>query len=355
MTAVERRRQGIPLVPSPDVLRERATRSLARAVQLAALRTFDRRAVAAWQAEGDRDAELILRAPSPPFTTGDASAFTHIVLHFLRNLIPLSAGAALLDLCIGLQFDGAAEIRLPQLNPGSIVASWISEGSAIPSRAGQTSGGPTLTPFKLAVLVSLSGEMVRFTAAEELIKIVLNESVGPSIDAALFGAAAGVPGLSPPGLLNGIVPLAPATGTIYEAMMSDLGSLGGAVSGSAGNGQIVYVLNPASAVRANILMQGPNPYKLFASTALPAGTAIALASNALVSVTEPLPRVEASTEATVHEFDPASPLVDIGGGIFASPVRSQFQTDSVSLRLLLPISWALRNSAAVSYMTGCAW
>src|SRR6516164_7201243 len=95
--------QGVPLKPSHDALQRRAVRSLARAVVAAALRRLDRRAALPW--DHDDDAELILRAASPPLTTGGASAITPIVPHFLASLIPLSAGAAVLGLGVGLNFN----------------------------------------------------------------------------------------------------------------------------------------------------------------------------------------------------------------------------------------------------------
>jgi hypothetical protein len=39
----------------------------------------------------------------------------------------------------------------------------------------------------------------------------------------------------------------------------------------------------------------------------------------------------------------------------ASPLRSYFQTDSVGLRLKWPLSWAVRDSRGVAYLTGANW
>jgi hypothetical protein len=91
-----------------------------------------------------------------------------------------------------------------------------------------------------------------------------------------------------------------------------------------------------------------------ASNGVPAKTVIAVATPALVSVTEAAPMIDASGETAVHEADPAAAIVTPAGTL-AYPVRSLFQTDSVSLRLRLPITWAVRVSGAVSVMTNVNW
>jgi hypothetical protein len=52
--------------------------------------------------------------------------------------------------------------------------------------------------------------------------------------------------------------------------------------------------------------------------------------------------------------DPAGELVDIGG-VFARPVASLYQSDSVALRLRWPISWILRDVRGVSWMQNVNW
>jgi hypothetical protein len=57
------------------------------------------------------------------------------------------------------------------------------------------------------------------------------------------------------------------------------------------------------------------------------------------------PQIDASRDAVVHMEDSA-PATNIGLDVMATPLRSMFQTDSVSLRLRWRISWALRASGA---------
>jgi hypothetical protein len=52
--------------------------------------------------------------------------------------------------------------------------------------------------------------------------------------------------------------------------------------------------------------------------------------------------------------DPAAEAVDIGG-VIASPLSSMFQTDSASLRMTWPLSWTLRDSRGVAWLSGANW
>jgi hypothetical protein len=108
-----------------------------------------------------------------------------------------------------LSFDGAAQISVPGIALPTTV--FITEGQPIPAVTAPTNSGATLVPYKLATITSLTGEMLRNSNAESLVRQVLLESVGPAVDKVIFGTAAA--GAAPPGLLNGIAALTPATGT----------------------------------------------------------------------------------------------------------------------------------------------
>jgi hypothetical protein len=345
-------RTPIPLRPDPQALQVRAVRSLARAAIAAATHKLNPQRSRLWR--DDADVQYLLRAATSPASLTSASALVPVTQQFLASLQPLSAGAQLLDMGIGLSFDGTGSISLPTIS--QVFADWVAELAAIPSRAGTTAGGPLLTPCKLAVLCSLSGEMVRHSQAEDIVTQVLAESVAPAIDVALLSNTAGTPGLRPPGLMNGIAPLTPTplTGsmTTFEAMAGDLAALGSAVSPYAGNNQIAFVAAPSQAIAVNLRLR-PR-YSVMASNALPAKSVVCVATPALVSVTEAGPQIDASTETLVQEADPAQAIV-LPNGAVASNTRSVFQTDSVSLRLRLPITWALRVPGALAWMSAVNW
>jgi Phage capsid family len=336
------------LRPDPRAARAGAIRSLARAAIATASYNLHGRRAREWP--HDPDVDLILRAATSPASMTSAAALGAVTTQFLRSLQPLSAGAQLLDLGIGLSFGSNATISLPNIT--AIYADWVGELAPIPSRAG-TTAATQFVPYKLAVLVSLSNEMIRHTEAEAIVTQVLAESCAPALDASLFSANAGVAGLKPPGLLYGITPSPASTATpAIEAMISDLATLGAAVAPFSGNNGIAYIASAAQAIAVNLRLR-PR-YPVLATNALPAKTVLCVATPALVSATEPVPQIDSATETLVNEADPAQAIVLPNGGT-ASPTRSLLQTDSVSLRLRLPITWALRTSGAVAYIQNVNW
>src|SRR5262249_52937269 len=147
-------------------------------------------AARAWP--GDRGVELILRAAVSPMTIASSEPLATVGPAFLAALVPLSAGADLLERGIQLNFGGAASISVP--NVGVPSADFVGEELAIPLQPATTFPGPTLTPHKLAVMTSLTGEMMRHSNAETLVRQALIESTGPAIDRQLFSTtAAGQP------------------------------------------------------------------------------------------------------------------------------------------------------------------
>jgi hypothetical protein len=133
-----------------------------------------------------------------------------------------------------------------------------------------------------------------------------------------------------------------------EALTADLSVLVAAVASRAGNGNIAFVASPAQATRIALTAESLS-YPVMMSLALPAGTVICVALNGLVSAMEP-PEVDASRAATVQE-DNSAPSADPTVG----PRRSVWQTDSVALKLRMPVSWVVRDPAAVSFVTGMKW
>jgi len=347
----------IPLRADPHAVREAAVASLVRAAICVGLSTLDRQTHAAHHArkwDDDRALNLILRAATSPATLANTPALTTVAVSFLEALVPASAGAALLGRGVGLSFDQAASITVPGISfaPG---AGFVAEGAPIPVQTGVTTAGPTLTPHKLAVVTSLTSEMLRSVNAEALVRLALIESTGAGLDAVLFDANAGS-AVRPPGLLNGITPLTPAaaTGAKADALADDLAALATAIAPVAGNGEIIIVTAPAQAVALVLRLAVTVPYRVFTSAGLTPRTVIVVAANALVSALEGAPIIDAGREAVLHR-DTAPAEIVTAAGTVAAPVGSLFQTDSVALRLRWPISWALRDSRGVAWMQNVNW
>jgi hypothetical protein len=128
-------------------------------------------------------------------------------------------------------------------------------------------------------------------------------------------------------------------------------ALASAVADLAGSA-IVFVASPALALKL-ALRRGEMPYRVLTSAALPAGTIMAVAVNALATAVDPVPEIDASRDALVHmETNPQH--ISTAGEV-AGPARSFFQTDTVGIRLLVGASWMTRAPGAVAVVNSVTW
>jgi hypothetical protein len=341
----------VPLRPDFYAVQDRTISALVRSAIATAHNTYDRAiripdyARKTWGSEAAREVGLMLRAASAPAVTTQsdwAGLFAQATVTFLSSLAPASAGAELLGRGLQLRFEGAGAISLPLMSAGQ--AAFVGQAAPIPIVQYATTPGLKLEPHKLALGATLTYEMLNTPSAEDAVRAALTESAAQGLDAVLFSASAATAD-QPAGLLNGITATTPSTQTIAsEAMVADLATLGGAIGRVAAN-NLVIVAAPEQAVSINLRLP-QLPYDVLASKALAAGTVIAVATNAIVSAFENVPRIESSREV-------AQAMDDTAPG--TQPTTSVFQTDNIALRLILPASWGLRASGAIAFMTGVAW
>jgi hypothetical protein len=337
----------------PELAIEAVVASLSRAGVALGRAAFDPRARAPEHAKrafgDDRGVQTILRAASSPASTttaGWASEFAHVTTLFLASLAPVSAGVEVLGRGIQLRFDGDGAISLPTIALGS-GATFIGQGKPIPVVQFPTTSGVQLVPHKLALITTLTREMVESSNAEAIIRATLAESAALGLDAALLSTSAGTAD-APPGLLNGVTPITPSTASpLSDAMAADLAALGGSIARVAGS-SVVYVAAPEQALA--IALRSPDfAYPVFASKALAAKTAVCVAANALVSGFDPVPEITASREPElVMDTAPGDP-----GG--TQSTMTMFQGDKLALKLKMRATWALRSTSAIAYMTNVSW
>jgi Phage capsid family len=327
--------------------------SLARAIVAQANARLDRNtraadyAAQAWP--NDPTVPMVLRAAVNPTLTSNAAALMPLTAQFVEALGPLSAAGALVNAGISLTSFGRGTVSVPGFAPGE--SQFVAEGAPIPVKQ-FTSSGPTLSPYKLATILVLTAELLDYSNADTLMRAALTESVALGLDKVLLSNQAAVPGLHPAGLLNGIAALTPtaAGGGKTDAMAGDVQLLLTAIAPVAGSGWMI-IASPAQAAALGfrLAQQVPN---VVTSSALAAGTVIAIAPRAFVSVIE-APRVDSSIEALLHMDD--NPAAIANGGGVSAPARSLFQTNSVGLRVIAPASWGLRAPNAVAWMSGVSW
>jgi hypothetical protein len=335
-----------PLRPDPNVLTRAALRSVTRAA-IHAARNAGQHAAVDHPWKDDRAIELLTRSSVAPTHISDAAALAQVRLHFLPSLVPTSAAAAVLTQTIQFSFDGATAISIPALSLPQ--AGWIGEAQAIPVVQGTSSIAATLTPFKLAVLIGLTREMVDGGDAETVMQQVLLENLGATLDAVFLNANAAVAGVSPAGILNGAIAVTPSP-TGQNALAQDIGKLAAALGPVSGNSQPILICAPAQA--ATIKLVAFNPPPVFASNALADKTVVAVVPAAIASASG-APAISVSKETTLHMAAPASDLVSSPGTV-AAPSRSLYQTDSLALRYTQDLTWAKRGNG-VAMITGANW
>jgi len=109
--------------------------------------------------------------------------------------------------------------------------------------------------------------------------------------------------------------------------------------------------------RAEVAAGNLGGWPIIDSGTVPLGTVIAQDAADFVSVTGDGPRFEISDQATLHMEDttPAD-IATVGTPpVAAAPAKSMFQTDSLALRLILPINWTIRRPGTVAWVAGVTW
>jgi hypothetical protein len=340
-------RQGIPFRPDPTARREDTLLSISKAVLSLVRNQGDQRKA---MRVLDEVGELLTRAAVTPTTLANAPGLAQLTYRFVEALKPTSASAAVIAQSLQLSFDGAAQISVPGLSIPA--AAWVGEGAPIPVQNGTSSATAQLTPFKLAVIVALSNEMLIHSNAEAMIKMVLLENLGPTLDSVMFSNTAGVAGKSPPGLLYNISPITASTSTGIDALVADIGAITNALAPLAGGSPPVLVAAPSQFVS---LQMHPvsTVWDTYMTTSLPNGTCVGVVPAALATAVE-APRIEMVDMAQLHMEQTALELVSSPGTV-AAPQRSLFQTDSQAIRFILPASWAMRSASAVAVVNSVKW
>jgi hypothetical protein len=271
----------------------------------------------------------------------------------------LSAGADVITRGTIVPFDGFGSIRVPGrafAANNADAGQWVAEGAPIPNRQLSFTSGVTLTPRKLAVLVTFSREMAEASAIEAISRAMISEAVGLALDAQLFSATAG-DATKPGGLLVGVTPIG-ATGagaSPAEAAAGDIGNLVEALAANHGGKTPLFIAAPKQAAALK-LFAGPHfDYPVISSASLAAGTIIAVEMASFVSAWAPEPEFVTVKAATIHMEDVApADIVGVGGAV-AVPVRSLFQVDAIGLRMVLRASWGMRAAGHVQVVTGTNW
>lgn len=322
----------------------------------------------------------LARAASAPATIPQAGwaaeLVTQVWMDFLQALIPFSVFPGVSAKGSSYTFGRNGVINLPlRNNAPSLAGSFVGEGAPIPVRQGGFATAQ-LTPKKMAVISTFTREIAEHStpAIEGIIRESIMMDTGVAIDTVLLDANPAT-AVRPPGLLNGVTGIPPSTAgaSTVAALNGDLKLLINALN-TATLGNIrdpVWLMTPQNAVAASLAMTttGDTPYRdeisrgmlltypIIKSTVVPTNTLILMDAADYASVTEAAPRFDVSDQAVLHMED-TTPLAISSPGTpptVAAPSRSLWQTDTIGVRMILPMNWLLRRTGMVQFMTGMTW
>jgi len=319
---------------------------------------------------------LILRAPTLPATTTLADwagvLVSTAVLDFIDSLMPLSVYPGLSARGGRFTFGRNGIVSLPsRAATPTIHGSFVAEGAAIPVRQGSFLS-ITLTPKKMGVISTFTRQIAEHStpAIEQQIRQMMADDTASAIDAILLDANPATV-IRPAGLKNGVAALTATVGGGFNALVGDIKQLVGVLVAANSLRSPVFIMNPVDVMSIaltqnaggdfpfasdvnNGTLQG---YPIITSTTQPAKTVILVDAADFFSATGDEPRFDVSDQATLHMEDSApAQIASVGTpNTVAAPVRSMFQTDSIALRMMLDINWAMRRTGVVAWVQNVTW
>jgi hypothetical protein len=298
--------------------------------------------------------DLTTRAASAPAMTtvpGWAAELAQKVLvDAVDALGPMSAGVQLMKKGLLLNFNGAGELSVPTLVAAASNASFIQEGAAIPMRQLSTAA-VSLLPYKIGSIAALTLEMLESSNAERLIIDTLLRSAGAALDAALFDASAAT-AARPAGLRYNIAALtASANANPDQAFFEDVTTLTNAVATVGGQGPYGFIASPGRSIsiRTHLLIgdvESVPTGSFVLGTPAVGNDVLAVVPSAVAAALDTEPDIAAGPAATLVMDDTAPVPPDT-----TQPTQSMWQQASIALRMRQGVTWALRDSRGVAWLT----
>jgi HK97 family phage prohead protease len=312
-------------------------------------------------------------APATMTTVGWAAELAQIQYgEFFDILIPGSIYAPLSGHGFRATLGRFAQLSLPTRTVTPTVSgSFVGEGSPIPVRQAQTAA-VVINLKKMAVIVSYTREIAEHSTPqiEGLLRQFIAEDTQVAIDTVLVDANPAT-AIRPAGLRSGVVGLTATAGGGFAALIGDIKQMISVLAAANALRTPVWIMHPSQATSISLTAtaNGVFPFKMeidakmlqgyptIISSTIPVGTVILLDAADFVTVTGDEPRFEVSDQATLH-FDDTTPLqISTPGApnVVAAPVRSMFQTDSLALRMIMPMNWIMRRAGVVAWISGVTW
>jgi HK97 family phage prohead protease len=288
---------------------------------------------------------------------------------WLANLTPSPVFTRLSALGTRLMFGpNQGTIKIPsRATTPSITGSFVAEATPIPvRRLGVTS--ITLIPHKMGVISVYSREMAAYSnpSIESIIRQGIEDDTTITIDTLLLDATA-ESATRPAGLRFGISSAGTASvAKGYAAFLADMALLSGPFFNVNAGRSLALIMNPQQRMQIGFApgpdgtfgwaTQFTDRFTIIESTTVTAGTVIMVDAADFVSVSG-APEFDISEQATLHLDDTAPLNIGVAGApaTVAAPTQSMYQTAQIAIRMLLNVTWAMRRTGMVQYLTGVNW
>lgn len=313
--------------------------------------------------------------PADTTTSGWADTLVQTVIgDFIQSLLPHSVYPALAAKGGSFTFGRNGVISLPARNTSTTVGgAFIAQGAPIPVKQGAFTP-ITLTPKKMGVITTLTREITEHStpSIEAIIRQAILEDTGVALDTILLDANAATT-TRPAGIKIGSTVTASVTASIV-GFVADLKSMVGAlITNTKGNLRSpVWIMNPGDVLAASLQQSttGDTPFReeiaggtllgipIVTSTVVVADVMYLVDAADFITATGDTPNFSVSDQAVLHMEDTTPLAIGTAGTppTVAAPVRSLWQTDTMAIRMIMDVNWALRRTGVSVWMgPALAW
>lgn len=246
---------------------------------------------------------------------------------------------------------------------------WVGESKPIAPSA-QDFSSVTLSPLKVAAMSVVSEELLRDSspAAEMLVRDGLIAAIASKVDTTFLSTAAVGAGVSPAGLLNGLLAIG-SYGATADDLRGDIKNLyAGFIAAKNATG-LYYVMSPSLAKQIQ-LMRNALGQREFEGITATGGTLegdpvvvgdnvnsthlILLKPSDIYKIGDGGVQVSISREATIEMADDPTGASDTPVAASKMPVN-MFQSNSVAIKVVRSMNFAKRRASAVAYVDDAAY
>ncbi|WP_171134855.1 hypothetical protein [Ruegeria sp. HKCCD7221] len=341
-----------------------------------------------------RIARRLAKSATVPGTTTDASWGAELVQSdvgaFYRSLCERSAVAQLAELGTSVDFGGSANITFPHRSAndeGSLKPAFVQERATIPVSSAAL-GSVTMYKFKLGIITLATDELIRVSNILDVMEQLIQDDVAEGLDFhVLDPTSTSIPAVRP-AAITVAAPNQASAGDTLDNVLTDIRWLRGNLS----NARRPAIIMHSDHMRALEMLQVDGRFPLAAmvnsgslwgltlihsphltkgnvvgvdaaayyhASDLPELDTSSAATVALASAQPPDPQMTATgaTEDAVDDIDLTGGSIHISDAAGTTPptkVVSTFQTNSVAMRMVHPVTWKSMPDS-VSYLTGVTW